>query len=118
MVDVIKFYVENIKLTDTALTKFSEFYNTRNEKEYCYYKKLKYARDEKEDDFGREMLEYDHFSIKFLRIRGEDKGKLWFQQNIRRNYFERVGESDVQKGMGDLNFDQYVAEINFWADEL
>lgn len=118
MVDVIKFYVENIELTEKASQKFSEFYNTRNGKEYCYYKKQKYTVDENKDDYEKEMPEYDHFSIKFLRVKDQNIGKLWFRQNIRRNYFDRVEENDVQKGMGDLNFNQFVDEINFWADEL
>ncbi|WP_299179456.1 hypothetical protein [uncultured Chryseobacterium sp.] len=118
MVDVIKFYVADVELNENVKKKFSRFYKTRNNKEYCYYKKLKYNDIDDVDDFNKDRLEYEHFSIKFLRIVGENKGKLWFQQNIRKDYFARKEFGNVESAMGDLNFSQFEEEINFWADEF
>ncbi|WP_326982267.1 hypothetical protein VUJ46_19020 [Chryseobacterium sp. MYb264] len=117
MVDVIRFYIENVELTEKALKKF-DIYPVGYGKERGYYKKMK---REIENDLDKPKgREFDYFSIVYDKKEDENIGKLWFEQNIRRTYFDRIrtDESDLEIAMSDLHYNDFVREIEYWANEL
>ncbi|MCD9855729.1 hypothetical protein LUD75_13480 [Epilithonimonas sp. JDS] len=122
MVDVIKFYIPDVKLSDNVLKKFGKFYKRGEDKEHCFYQKITKNKIE-DDDFEepKEQIDYDkHFSIVFRRDINAEIGKLWFEQNIRRNYFSRTrtSENDFDIAVSDLTYYDFVEEIEYWANEL
>ncbi|MPS72935.1 MAG: hypothetical protein E2590_07235 [Chryseobacterium sp.] len=125
MVDVIRFYVENVELSKDVKKKFGRFYSDeRFGNEFCYYKKPKNKSSQREAENSEiedgKKRDYDHFEIKFVKPKDKDQGKLWFEQNIRRNYFDRTrtDESDYDIAASDLNYTDFVKEIEHWADEF
>lgn len=117
MVDVIRFYIENVELTEKALKKF-DIYPVGYGKERGYYKKMK--REIENDSDKPKGREFDYFSIVYDKKEDENIGKLWFEQNIRRTYFDRIrtDESDLEIAMSDLHHNDFVREIKYWANEL
>jgi len=105
MVDVIKFYIEEVNIPKNVLIEKFDIYTDTIGNAKCYYKK--------------EAFEKYH-SIKFLRLAKKEDGKLEFERNIRKDYFNRTRtiEADYIIATSDLSYYDFVKEVEFWSTEL
>ncbi|WP_312765769.1 hypothetical protein [Epilithonimonas sp.] len=136
MIDKIKCYAEDVRLSDEILkTKFKKSYNSRNGNEVylfdhfnsIFVKKNKIERSQSidEEEGYINNVKRQNLYVLFIRPIGSNKGKIIFNQNIRKNWinynhlqFGRGSEGKHLSPMYDLKFKDFVKIIDLYADEL
>ncbi|GAA5085464.1 hypothetical protein GCM10023210_06310 [Chryseobacterium ginsengisoli] len=142
MVDVIKFYIDNIEIDENILkTKFIK--TSSSESDVIRYKydfhnselfsdRKKNVKEGKSDYEKKKPSKLTHHYIYFIIKVGEKKGKLIFNQNIRRNWIDYMKVAD-KKGIEyncspfdksmprvllDLEYENFIDIIELYAVEF
>lgn len=138
MQDKIKFYIENLRIDENILnSKFIKSHkpSRHNNEVYLFnyknsiFKKKKinnYDEDKADESYLEDSKNQNMFVI-FIKKKEEKCGKLFFQQNIRKNWinYTRIQiskdlsiTSKYPSVMHDLQYCDFVEIIEVWANEL
>lgn len=137
MIDKVKFYIENVRLSDEILkAKFKRKHDSRNGNEVylfdhfnsVFVKKNVAETDntpEDEEETYLKNVKHQNLYILFIRKIGSKVGKILFHQNIRKNWinynfleFSRSLEGNILPRNYDLKFKDFVRIIDLYSDEL
>ncbi|MFZ4929776.1 hypothetical protein [Chryseobacterium sp. Mn2064] len=140
MLDVLKFDIDNLRMDENILkTKFKK-------REYPKFTKYKYKfydselfsdgkknTEEEADPNKSKSYKQSHHYIYFVIKNGQKEGKLYFKQNIRRNWIDYkivAGKKGIEytdiiprkplmpRVMADLSYYNFIKIIELYAEEL
>ncbi|SIQ77316.1 hypothetical protein [Chryseobacterium sp. RU33C] len=142
MLDVLKFDIDNVRMDENILkTKFKKReYPTFTKYKYNFFDSELFSDRKKNTDEGEEAdsnksksYKQSHHYIYFIIKNGEKTGKLYFNQNIRRNWIDYKKAADkkgieytdiiprrplMPRVMADLSYYNFIKIIELYAEEL